>query len=386
MQLPPQLSFSIGRSPSKAEKERNAAWRAKKGKMQKKKQVTAIAVSPTFKLHSPLFILPDWRVDTDILGATRFLGHSVKTAYECFEGYKSIAEKDPFAAIADLPFTRKILGKGWRRKGFFGINASFMNTFQQTLEKNMRVRTALRGLLQRWIAKRMQEVSPVDLVTLDPPKKPVTFWDYKARKKYTFEASTMFKDSKRRILGHDQLFPTPHQPRNPYTNQNLSWVHLYSLHQQLLTHGLAHWTLEALRLSNFCWPGFVHTCGSQLRLAALKSTFQDQKTEDFYELLLDFIESEHENHGATYLETTYRWAVAQRPEDPLIQKWKKLCYRYYHYSIVYADIPQRDAMLHTLVYANTVPLCERPTALVTERLLLLRALRNANRLPAADSA
>jgi hypothetical protein len=317
-----------------------------------------------FQIKSPIILLPKSCIKPWLVGASLCMGSTYTEAHTLIEHYSAFANENPFTKYATT----------FKKVPFFGITKGLVKDLEELLSKSMRVRIAFKNLLRIWIAKRvMKQASDVDVVTLDPPQKPVSVWDWKSRKIYTFEARTILIDIQRRILTHEGLFPVSKLPRNPYTNLELTVGQLFHCYEQLKGYQLTHWTLEQLRVANFSWFDFLNAQATSLRMAALKSIYKDQTSEDFRAYVLDFIEAEHENNGIHCASLTYAWALIHRPEDTLVQKWKNLCYKFYHYSIIYRDSPLKESLLEKVVYAVAKKYCGQPVHLIAERRIWLRA-------------
>ena len=356
--------FAIGRPPPKAELKRRAAQRHA---ARRKATKTAASPNVSFKITSPFCIFSTEAIPEPLRFVAPLMGSTLTQASELVERYALIAATNPFAAEANKAFTRRFLGNAWKNKGLFGINHKFIEQMILLIRAIMRVRLPLRNLVRTFLSKRHKEACPYDLFTMEPPKQPVTIVDWPTRHTYTFEARTMFIDVQRRLLNHDQLFAAPQALRNPFTNADLTYGQQLSLYQQLQAAGYSHWTLEGLRLHNFNLAETAVALSLQLRLAAVDSVFYNKTHEDFIDLVLDFIEAEHETHEYAFSEWLYRWALINKPEVHLIQQWKKMCYAYYRTAILYEATPQiKMRQLQLTVYSKTKPLCKRPEGLIRD--------------------
>jgi hypothetical protein len=123
---------------------------------------------------------------------------------------------------------------------------------------------------------------------------------------------------------------------------------MHSVIDQLRMHGMTHWALEALRSAQYVWCIFKTVNERALQMDALKKTFLDGA--DARDLIYDFIESEHSIHERGFNEDVYLWAITHADKSPHIQKWRNLCYTYYHSAILYKDIPIKAKA----IYANAL--------------------------------
>ena len=77
------------------------------------------------------------------------------------------------------------------------------------------------------------------------------------------------------------------------------------------------------------------------------------------ELLLDFIELQHQYHGVLFDERLYKWAINSKScqQTKKIEKWKKYCYEYHAVSILYEDPGEQINRLNRIVFF-TKELCK----------------------------
>jgi hypothetical protein len=168
-----------------------------------------------------------------------------------------------------------------------------------------------------------------DPVTMEVPKQCVTLYDWDARKKYIFEAATIYRDILEKLFYCSGLFPSSMHPRNPYTNENMTIGQDIHCVQQLHAFGFRSWAIEAYRAAQFNLDSFMAMHARAIKGEALYRAFK-HKTTEYEELLFDFIEDEYERHSVdipVYKELS--WAICEAPNLRILQQWSELCYTYY---------------------------------------------------------
>jgi hypothetical protein len=202
---------------------------------------------------------------------------------------------------------------------------------------------------------------------MDPPVKRVDLYDWKERRIYTFEASTIHRCLVKRLTFHDGMFATPLEPVNPYTNMKLTLGQLHSVTEQLRNHGLTHWSIEALRNSGYTWVEFIILNDSALQMEAAKRVFMDLTNTDLHDTLMDFIEAEYITNQMDMDKAMYRWLIANAMESDHMSQWRKICYEFYRAQILYKDIPVKQRMAQLSISATAVSLCRIPRELYRMR-------------------
>ena len=230
--------------------------------------------------------------------------------------------------------------------------------YTELLEKyalNMRIRWAFKRLLNRFLAKKIQQKNEVDPVTLELPKKSVELVDISNRVKYLFEASSLLYDFHTRLLSHEEFFPMPLRLRNPLTNQELTYSQQFSIYSQLRSKGEMIWSLECLRDACFDMYIFTRDNNRKLKLHALRDSLQSK---DSVYILLDFIESQHDYHDMRFDAPTYRWALSNRQvKSHRLECWKNSCLEYYTIDITNDDEEEKEKRWR-LLRIQMKPLCE----------------------------
>ena len=119
--------------------------------------------------------------------------------------------------------------------------------------RECRLRRIFRGVLQRWRIRKMNRTStaPIDPITLCPPEKTVTVYDWATRKRYLFDAKSLATLIDSQLLYNEYGFSVPQMPRNPWTNIEFTYIQLVSMYEQLQHHGELRWGFTTLRSHQF---------------------------------------------------------------------------------------------------------------------------------------
>lgn len=165
-----------------------------------------------------------------------------------------------------------------------------------TYKKNMKIRWAMKNLLNRWRLKHIRVMNEEDVATQEVPKKLVVFIDWNTRTSHQFEAMTILRDSINRLLHHDQLFLQALPPRNPFTNSHLSYGTLISLHKQLRSLGVTHWLWEAFAACDFDIETLERKHEIPMKLRCLEALMADKTNYITIDFVMDFIIGEYSHH------------------------------------------------------------------------------------------
>jgi hypothetical protein len=212
----------------------------------------------------------------------------------------------------------------------------------------------MKQILNRWLAQKLSCKNDTDPITMEVPKQPITLIDWRQRAKYTFEAASLRNDMRSKLLTHDEMFPMPCNPRNPFTNTHFTYGQLHSLFEQIRAAGKTEWALEAFRDAQFDVYMFARDNNRKLRLFALRDLLASS---DCKYVLVDFIESQHIVFHKHYDSRVYEWAInSHRPTIKRIQAWKEMCYKYYELEIVIDDSDERQRR-QNLLGKSIEPLC-----------------------------
>ena len=199
--------------------------------------------------------------------------------------------------------------------------------------KNQAIRFSMKRLVLLWKLKRAKQMNEEDISTMEVPKKKVVVYSPDVRTKYVFEANTLLKDSISRLTLNNEFFPTPLYPRNPFTNQTLTYGQLFSVHTQLRAHGITNWIWEAFFQSRFCLKLFLDTFITSLKVYSIRAFFSDQNDYLSQTYVADFIESRYIIDKKTinikqYVQV-YDWATVIKSSHPFMLKWRRLACKYW---------------------------------------------------------
>jgi hypothetical protein len=223
----------------------------------------------------------------------------------------------------------EIIGK-IKRKIKYGCETDKHRALLAFAIKNQRVRRGFEALARHWIRSRFRAGNEEDLLTGAVPEKPIVLMDWKVRRRYVFEPSTLFKDMLTRLLmSYCDVFARPQYPRNPYTNTDMSAGQFFSVVTQLRSVGVTHWTLEALYSVEYNLKTFETEMALKLKSTILHNLFSNHKSIAGIDTILEFIEEEHGNHGYSCDSAIYRWGLENAPTHSHIVGWRNLCYKYY---------------------------------------------------------
>lgn len=233
--------------------------------------------------------------------------------------------------------------------------------------KNQRIRFLLSCFLKQWLFRRLIPGNDYDPVTCESPRRPIRFIDWPQRRIYTFEASTILRDMRERLLYQNYLFTEPKSPRNPYTNVEFSLGQYYSVFKQLRVLGLSHWALEGLTECLYNLEQFHNKFASPLRFAALKDCFSDPTNSVGKDLLYEFMEDQHDIHEKPFLSAVYLWALDEAPTSSIVKFWRHLCMKYHELEITVRDPTTCRNYQKLYVIDHTRELCEHPSDLIALR-------------------
>ena len=220
---------------------------------------------------------------------------------------------------------------------------------------NTKVRNRMQTLARRWKTRRLKQANTEDLLTGEEPKQCIRLRDYENRSEYVFEADTIHKDMYERLLHSYYTFPEPQAPRNPYTNELLTFTQFFNVMTQLyqVPGKKVHWALDALFSCSYDLPRFQNIMASRLRQSLIQRIMSNPTNEIGTEVLADFIEDCFE---ATILITSeeliknrillYRWAARNLVTHPQVCRWRTACYTHQLQRInaIPPTLQQKDAL------------------------------------------
>jgi len=200
--------------------------------------------------------------------------------------------------------------------------------------KEWRLRAVFRRVVHRLRIKKIdaRSVEEVDPITLCAPEKPVTLYDWSAKKKFVFDAKSLATYIESKLLYNEGGFALPIYPSNPWTNVEFTSTQLISLYYQLAAQGELRWGLVTLHKYNFnktLWHRYHH---SALTMSAIKNSLIRLDSFDARELLLDFILSkvdELQFRSSNRLDQVYRIAIQKAPTHWYVEECKAIALIHY---------------------------------------------------------
>lgn len=286
---------------------------------------------------SPFNILPDRYFHPVLQNILDFLALSMKERNQYIE--KHFPLHSPFAGMAqDIPqFTmgpKEPYTILWSKEKSLAIRRSVC--------KIMRFRFLFRKFLHKWRFSRIKMANTDDILTGEPPKKPVYIVDWARRQAHVFEAQTLMKDITARLQQHDGLFEDAQPPRNPFTNTPFTLVQTISIWNSISEAGIAVSSPFTLyRTARYSYLTFMQENLLYLRLSAHRKTFQEETSYDYKERMLDFIHLCYTAESLEYNAAAFSYILFNEPKNHVIQKWKRLCERYHEADIIFWNNPKK---------------------------------------------
>ena len=211
---------------------------------------------------------------------------------------------------------------------------------ESIFRKNQSVRFSMKRLVLLWKLRNTKQMNEEDISTMETPKKKVVVYSADLRNMYVFEANTLLKDSLSRLTLNEEFFPKPMYPRNPFTNQSLTYGQLFSIHKQLRAHGITHWIWEAFFKSKFCLSSLLDTFSSPLKVHSVNAFFSDKSDHLSQSYVADFIESRYiarKISNIPYYMKVYDWATTFHSSNTHMLKWRKLSCKYWILLTMYDE-------------------------------------------------
>lgn len=308
----------------------------------KKSAKKAVKAKPTtgtivfIRTPSPFNILPDRYFHPILQNTLDFLPLGFKERNQYIE--KHFPFYSPFTGMAqDIPqfiIPKLLYSEIWSKEKSAAIRRS--------VAKIMRFRFLFRKFLHKWRFSRIKLANTDDLVTSEPPKKPVYIVDWSRRQAHVFEAQTLMKDITARLHHHDGLFEEPQPPRNPFTNTPFTQSQTISVWNSISEAGIAVSSAFTLfRKSRFSHVTFLDENSLYLKLNTHRKTFQEESSYDYKERMLDFIHLCYSAETLEYNAAAFTHILYSEPKNRVIQKWKRLCEKYHEADIIYFNNPTK---------------------------------------------
>ena len=193
----------------------------------------------------------------------------------------------------------------------------------------LRCRWSFRAFLNIYLSRKSKKINECDPITLEPFKHPITIMNLNTRSIYVFESKMLAKMWSTNLLQHDGLFMEPRSPINPFTNLPFNDLQLAQGIQQLRKNGHLDWVLETFAACHFDMKRWQQKFGVSLRVEAIQNVFADKNSIDRYDMLIDFIEMQHEFHAQRFDKKFYEWILHSPETVDFAHLWSLECRRYY---------------------------------------------------------
>lgn len=200
--------------------------------------------------------------------------------------------------------------------------------------RECRLRRIFRGVLQRWRIRKMNRASTVaiDPITLSPPEKTVTVYDWATRKRYLFDAKSLATLIDSQLLYNEYGFSVPQMPRNPWTNIEFTYIQLVSMYEQLQHHGELRWGFTTLRSHQFHKEAWELYHRPALTMKAIRASMTQLDTRAAREMLEDFIIRQMEECQMSMTDNIlhiYSLAIQHVPNHWYIESFKSLACQFW---------------------------------------------------------
>lgn len=355
-----QYRFALGYA--KQESKHRKKERLRKERLRNRKKKLCVGPFLSFQKAPKWRILPDWKCEgmqfwIDTLPGMYMWDKIEKLRDDIYRIQNQKAE------LIAFPFTHAQFQQEYRVKTTKVIALLHYN--QDLRWRFKRFFTSLR-------IKRFRKLNDKDPITLDPIKQPIVLHSFPQRITYVFEAQSFTRHIHKQLLSNDGQIPTPIQPRNPFTNNELTTAQLLAVINQSIRYGYTSWAFQAFRMCCFHLETFSILHSKPLRLNAFRTTMAKKEDYDAIDTLYDFIKTQHVEHGLTFHPSLYKWALHNVPNETRIQDWRKLCIQWYETEIL-TDDPDVKADIFYKIARRTIPLCDSPTDLKQKRIELLKS-------------
>lgn len=229
----------------------------------------------------------------------------------------------------------------------------------EVLEMNQKMRWIFKRLYNYYHVSHLRKVNITDPITLLPFRYPIVLNNFKTKTQYTFEAESFARHAHKSLLHHDGQIPCSKLPKNPYTNEELSFIQLLSLLTQSRKYGFTFWTIEAFVDHRYSMVKFQKTHQKPLRLYAIQDTLKSLSDLEAFDIVYDFIRSHHRDHKKQFPKNIYEWALEEASDDDVILRWKKYCLEWYEIDILEDDEFTKNRKFDRIL-SSTEKLCEFP--------------------------
>lgn len=275
-----------------------------------------------FRAFKPWFILPGTgAAHHEFTAYTRSLTTATKYLADCSRKSKSYAAETRAIQTPKVKFNSQ----------YFFYTPQILHMMRELMYKNQRVKYLFKRCIQRWRAGRLRRINTEDVATLEVPVKPVYVYDWANRGVYVFEAATLARDIRNRLLTSSRLFCDPKAPRNMFTNADLTSSQLHFMMKDLTAAGYSDVILCAFTKSNYCLETFKERYSILLKQEIIEKIFKAWNTNECVDLVMDFFDMWKEafdNH--TQNSAMWDWAFENLNDGyPEVKAWRRLAKEYY---------------------------------------------------------
>lgn len=191
--------------------------------------------------------------------------------------------------------------------------------------RNQFLRTVFKRLAQLWLYKRYRGryLNTIDVATLEEPKKAIEVYNAKAKGTYVFEAASIRRSIQDDLSFTDWLFPDPQLPKNPWTNCPFTTAQLIRIMHELYRYQMSSHFLESFRACKWDLLEYSVRYKVPIKIDGLKNMIRNKTSEEYTELICEFIEDEFEYHDIEFAShlIILKWAAVHTPTDPYMAHW-----------------------------------------------------------------
>ena len=235
----------------------------------------------------------------------------------------------------------------------YPTNAELRNAVERTAA----LRFQFKKLLHHWRFKHLKANNTEDIVTLDPPRKPIILVDWAGKRKTVYEASTLMRDITTCLLHHDGFWEEPKAPRDPLTNLPLTFSQILSVWSQLAHSGIPCSSAFAqFRQARYDLNRYHVLFAIPLRIVAYKKSMEHLEYRDAQEELLKFmLRAAFHNQFKVFKEQLKNF-LRQHSTSSTLHKWTKLALESFENALLLHDNEDVRTSHQRRTYAKALPL------------------------------
>lgn len=204
----------------------------------------------------------------------------------------------------------------------------------QAYIKEYKLRHAFKRVWNLWQVHKLNKsyVPDIDPITISPPEKPVTIYDWKANKKFVLDGRSLSTLIESKLKYQECGFPIPTIAKNSFTNVDFTYSQMVTIYNQLRGHGELKWGLTTLRQYDFKINRWYLYHKSAITINAIRNNIMLLDTCEAREMLYDFICSKMEELDflcGAHILNAYKRAMAYLPNHWYLEGFKQLVITYY---------------------------------------------------------